>query len=382
MWSLSINILTYAKTELVCIVILLILLYKSVKGIDTRYTWRLFVQMIVAALIFVSCYALSNLADVGVLRISRNLNYIFNILYFSFNSIASYLWFLYSENVQEEKYIQSKRSRLLCFIPAVVSIALSVLSWKTHWLFYIDGNNCYQRGPYFILQYVFPYLYILVTTGKAFWKSCRKENYAKKREYRTLGVFIVMPILLAALQFVSLQTLTISTGTTIAILLIYLNSQEILISQDPLTGLNNRSQLIRNLSQRMKNTAKNRRLYLIIMDMNHFKKINDRYGHVEGDNALVRAAQVLKKVGKEHDCFISRYGGDEFILLCEAAEKEEIENLCRDVNQELHKIKEKTKAPYELDASFGYAEYTDGIEAIPDFIKAADIELYKQKQTR
>lgn len=144
----------------------------------------------------------------------------------SFDAIACYLWFLYLEYIQDEEYIKSKYNRILCFLPALLSIILTVVSWKTHWLFYIDESNSYQRGTYSIFQYVVPYLYMQFTTAKVFIKSCKKENYAKKREYRTLGMFVVAPIALSALQFFSLQTMSISTGTTIAVLLVYLDSQK------------------------------------------------------------------------------------------------------------------------------------------------------------
>ena len=52
-----------------------------------------------------------------------------------------------------------------------------------------------------------------------------------------------------------------------------------------------------------------------MLDINNFKKINDTYGHVEGDAALVRCSEALKKIDDEQDYFIGRYGGDEFIIL-------------------------------------------------------------------
>lgn len=376
------GILSYAKAELICVMVLIILLYKSIRGVDTRYISRLFTKMIVASLIFVVCYAFGNLIDAGAIKTSKNINYVCNILYLSFNSVASYLWFLYSENVQEEKYIKSKRACFLCFLPAILSIILSIASWKTHWLFYIDETNCYQRGKYFILQYVIPYSYILVTTAKAFCKSFKKENYAKRHEYQMLGMFVAAPILLSALQFISLQTLPISTGTTIAVLIVYLNSQEILISIDPLTGLNNRAQLIRYLSQCIKSPQKDKRMYLFILDLNRFKKINDNYGHVEGDAALKRTADALKRVGKRRGCFLARYGGDEFIMVCDMTGREAADALCGEINLELDKISIASGTPYKLEASIGYTERTKEITSIPDFIKAADVELYKIKHSR
>lgn len=109
-----------------------------------------------------------------------------------------------------------------------------------------------------------------------------------------------------------------SMGITLAIFQVYINSMEQMISQDALTQLKNRNELIKYLSDKMKNNDRRKNLYLLMMDADYFKKINDQYGHMEGDNALVCIAEVLREVGVEKEYFVARYGGDEFIVIYEA----------------------------------------------------------------
>lgn len=80
------------------------------------------------------------------------------------------------------------------------------------------------------------------------------------------------------------------------------------------------SRLLKYLSQKFKSfnsddSTKN--LYLMMLDVDDFKKINDIFGHLEGDFALKLVADSLKKVAADTSCFISRLGGDEFVVVCE-----------------------------------------------------------------
>ena len=159
---------------------------------------------------------------------------------------------------------------------------------------------------------------------------------------------------------------------------VYIRSQSQLISIDPLTQLNNRNQLIKYLSNKIKYSEKS--LYLLIMDLDYFKKINDKFGHIEGDKALVCVSNTLKFVFNKKNMFIARYGGDEFIVICEDLEAYEIDNLCVTVNKQLAKA--NANKDYVLKLSIGYAKYNDADLTIQDFINLADEQLYMVKKSR
>lgn len=90
---------------------------------------------------------------------------------------------------------------------------------------------------------------------------------------------------------------------------------ENLASVDPLTGAQNRRGMHAEIKRAMESAAKNRKpLGLIIFDLDHFKNINDRFGHEAGDNVLVQVARVVRRTTRKNERFF-RFGGEEFALL-------------------------------------------------------------------
>jgi diguanylate cyclase (GGDEF)-like protein len=81
----------------------------------------------------------------------------------------------------------------------------------------------------------------------------------------------------------------------ILMLTFYIQSMEALISMDPPTKLNNRGQLFRYVSQETSLRMENRPTFVVMLDVNDFKAINDTYGHAEGDRALVIIANSLRE---------------------------------------------------------------------------------------
>ena len=164
-------------------------------------------------------------------------------------------------------------------------------------------------------------------------------------------------------------------GIMTSILLLYIVYQEQLISTDPLTGLNNRNRFETYMLSLFSNAEQARDVYLLMMDADGFKQINDHHGHVEGDHALQVIATALKDICSPAGGFIARYGGDEFVVLQKAAAEQGIIDLCTAINDELA----RAEVPYLLQMSFGYARVGNGIDTWKDLLRAADAELYRAK---
>ena len=154
------------------------------------------------------------------------------------------------------------------------------------------------------------------------------------------------------------------------------------ISLDPLTQLNNRTHLAKYVAQKMRHRDAERTLCLFIVDVDHFKQINDTYGHVEGDRALQRVADALRHCSANRQAFVARYGGDEFVIVREAAGGCDARQVSERLNAELARVGEEAYAPYEMRVSVGGAPYGSGICTLQDFIRAADKELYQAKANR
>jgi diguanylate cyclase (GGDEF)-like protein len=152
---------------------------------------------------------------------------------------------------------------------------------------------------------------------------------------------------------------------------------------DDLTQISNRRGFISlaihaiNLCKRLNKPAS-----LFFFDLDLFKEINDRYGHAEGDRALIGFTQILKKAFRESDV-IGRLGGDEFVVLLTNSNYE-ASNLILSRLEEIRKeYNQKVARGYEVLCSFGIVEFDPHRHnSIEDLLEEADRLMYAQKKTK
>ena len=117
-----------------------------------------------------------------------------------------------------------------------------------------------------------------------------------------------------------------------------------------------------------------------MIDLDHFKKINDTLGHLEGDNALRDMAAIIKG-SIRHSDFAARYGGDEFILAVKA--EFDIQKLLQRIQESMDNQNQKKIRPYTIEMSYGWAVYTaNSCQAVDDFIKHIDKLMYSEKRRK
>ncbi|MFC6673606.1 GGDEF domain-containing protein [Marinobacterium aestuariivivens] len=149
---------------------------------------------------------------------------------------------------------------------------------------------------------------------------------------------------------------------------------------DPLTGLFNRRVFDAELEQLL-GTAEPPRLTSLMIDIDHFKAFNDRYGHLMGDKVLQYVGKLLKEHAKEPVLPV-RFGGEEFAILMPGATLDEGAELAETLREKIQAIRIKLKKSGEvissITASFGVTDYSPG-EGVDDFIGRADAALYQAK---
>ncbi|MFZ1987271.1 MAG: GGDEF domain-containing protein [Desulfatitalea sp.] len=155
-------------------------------------------------------------------------------------------------------------------------------------------------------------------------------------------------------------------------------------SMDFLTGLANRKAFNENLELLTVNAVQeNKPLSLLILDIDHFKKFNDDYGHLVGDEVLKFVAKMIKEHVRGRD-FVARYGGEEFVVLLPftplGGAKVLAENIRQYFDQANLKIADKSKTLGRVTLSIGAACFRRG-EALAAFVDRADKALYQAKNT-
>ena len=152
---------------------------------------------------------------------------------------------------------------------------------------------------------------------------------------------------------------------------------EKLARTDALTGLANRRALQEALQREVARGERlGERLSVIIADLDHFKSINDQYGHPAGDKVLARAAAVLGNQSRPYD-LAARYGGEEFVLLLPGTSTGDAIAISERIRKEVAKI-EVPGCPKQITVSLGVAGWLKG-ETPEEFVARADAALYSAK---
>lgn len=152
---------------------------------------------------------------------------------------------------------------------------------------------------------------------------------------------------------------------------------------DALTGLHNRRSIMEALDQEIARSARQgSALSVVILDLDHFKRINDTWGHPAGDQVLRESARVLRQSVRETD-LVGRYGGEEFMVILPGAGLREAEGVLERCRQKLAEtqIVTETNDLLRVSASFGLVcDETGGDLAAQILIKGADDALYRAKE--
>lgn len=265
------------------------------------------------------------------------------------------------------------------------AIIILVIGVFTDYLFVIDESGYLEYGFLYAVLLSIPFGYLLSSSVKAFYRAYTSNRYYDHGLYIAMGLFPIMPLTCGVLQAFFLSTPIMCYGATVAVLMLYITATENRISTDPLTLINNRQEMQRYLTLKMKSRGQKMDLYLMILDVDHFKGINDKYGHIEGDMALVTVAESLKLscTDSKNRPFLSRYGGDEFIVIMEAEDEKYVLQTAKTIRENITRLNEESGAPFKLEACIGYAKYDyDNPVTIPQLIAKADEKLYEMKNNR
>ncbi len=374
--------LLYTEINLAAIILVGIIGFKT-NGLSKMVAQRNFAMSIGAEVFFFLSDTLYVMGVHDLFPCGTVMIMLTKTVYFFSTALMCYFWFIYFEYIQGSSFVEDRRRVRLALIPVFVMAVLLLINVFTGILFYVDDEGIYRRGTFFVVQYLLSYTYVFITCFRAFLGIFNKKKFAMRRQLIILSLFPLAPAGAGILQFIYPQLPLACAALSLSTLLLYLEWIEQMISVDPLTMLNNRKQLAYRFESWM-HTHDTQDLYLMLVDANRFKHINDTYGHLEGDTALIRIADALRLGCRDYagKSSISRYGGDEFVVLAWADRKkgeQEIRHLMESIHGHLKRLNSDANSPYDLTVCIGMAKVTEQ-SVLKDVIEEADAQLYDQKR--
>ena len=336
---------------------------------------RIFRYLTLCVFCLLALESLTWVLDGGATKTLILCNQVVTILLFLLTPIPAFLWALY---VQTQLFHDSKALRLpllIYGIPVGLCALVTLSTPLTHWMYYFDASHVYHRGAWYPLLAALSIL-PLILSAVAIWVH---RNRISRKAAWMLTLFSVITLTSSLAQVLFYGIAVIWSSITIALLVAYTSVQNDQVYLDHLTGLFNRRQMDIHLSDRVRMAKDGRPLSCILLDIDQFKQVNDRLGHVAGDAALADAATILQSSIRKGD-FLARYGGDEFVILTDIENEQTLNMLLLRIHERAREFNESQHRAYAIRFSAGSAVYRpeSGWDE-QTFIRSVDTLMYQDK---
>lgn len=301
-------------------------------------------------------------------------NYIEIIL----NTTLLPIYFLYvCMQITNINTVLKRRIITVLWILAAVCYSFVISTAFNRYIFYYDSTYGYHRGSLFWLPMCV--LCVMMLIIEAFVISHKSK--IDKRHFNSLVLFLVFPLVGWALQLLIYGLPFSLISAAFSAQVVFTNIQNRSMDTDYLTGVFNRQSLDHHIQGKIDTATEQRTFSAILLDIDNFKSINDCYGHHEGDEALIKAADILRSSVRSKD-FIARYGGDEFCVIFDEDNPAALDIVLKRIHSNLQEFNKNTKKQYRLDFSIGSAVYEPSIGNKTElFIKIIDQKMYEEKKS-
>lgn len=354
------------------IFILLMLLYVS------RTKWqrdsiedRIFAFMIFGVMMGCFMEAFSYTIDGKIFPGARILNYAANTYLFTVNLLLPFSVLVYVDFCLYGDFSRIIKKYKKEVGIAVFMFTMNIINFFMPISFYITGQNVYERRPlsYFYYVIIFYYCFVAMLVTRRY----EKENGS--RGFLNIKMFLIPILIGAGLQFMFYGLSLAWLSAAVGLVGLYMMQQNELAYIDPVVDIYNRQYLNHMLSGWI-STEKN--IVGAMIDIDHFKNINDSYGHSEGDKALKALADILNAKRKENER-VFRFAGDEFIVLKLTDDPNGLDPTMEEINKAIDEYNRNNSLPYKLEISYGSSYFEPGKNDFDSFMKQMDDNMYKMK---
>jgi len=367
----------HVELDALCFLILGVIVYQIATSVSKQMGRLVFRTLIYGIMINLGLDIVWTLIDRRMFPGAVMLNRVINALYLGLGVMLACIWYLYV--LETLGFRVSRTLRAIVTAPGFLFMGLSVVSIWTGWLFTVSPENVYAHGPLFWLQEAGALAMLFIPLIHIIIRLIDRRGKTPRRMVWTLLAFYVLPVIgtLVSIPFTGLPGAW--TCAAVSIALMYIDEQDQEVEKDSLTGLNNRKTLKMVFEDYVKQDDGDRQLYMFMMDLDHFKEINDTYGHSEGDKALMATADMLRSSVTGMKAYLARFGGDEFMMMSFFSGREEALAYKGRLTEMFREYNEREKPPFTLKISIGFSRYAEG-QSVEALTEAADRDLYEEKK--
>ena len=374
--------INYAVSNVFCAIVFAVMLIHDLVSIDRQEKQLKYDHALIAFMLYYLSDAFWAAVDSGVIPNHSVTVPLTSFLNYLFMAAITYTWLIYVLAVEKVKGRDKGRNRLLAVLPFLLAtIALIITFIVSPGVLFTEN---YTATPIFNVFLVgVPYGYIVAIIVFAVRKAMHSDTRAEKRNHLLVGFFPLMVVVCGLAQMIFVPSVPVfAYSGTLLMIVFYILSMEQQISTDPLTNLNNRGQLTK-YSQSGSLRVEGKSTFVMMIDINDFKLINDTLGHAEGDSALILVAQSLvDTVSKYSDMsiFLGRYGGDEFVLVVHTEAEVNVEALVIELRENVRKSCISEHKKYVLSIGVGFDQLMKEPDTFAKCLQRADNKLYIDKE--
>ncbi len=370
------------EAQIVCMMVLTILFLKKQNSSDQTESQLIWSNMLFVQILYFLSEIFRVLIDIHVLPNSLAIQYTVAALNFGLFAFICLLMFIYTETYQKSKLLDSLRNKILLILPFAFNIVNLIISPYTKTFMYFSGSSM-ENGIFFPLMVFINLSYPVSAVILAMMRRRRMGKY-ERDNVSIMTIYPAFFLICSPIQALNWKFPILCYAIMMSDIFVYINYADSLVSLDPLTNIPNRNELIRNLSERLK-SENVEKLYVFAVDVDDLGAINSEYGRSEGDRALILITNALKKFRQEeHECYVSRYYGDEFILSAYINDEEELKLFTEHIRNYISNAVIAKGLPYPLRVSIGHSRYEkySRTETISGMIEEADRLMNENKEQR
>lgn len=369
---------TALVVDIICIVCILSIYFCVNLNVGTNFELFIIKGLLIDFIIYLIINAIWAMNECHIIRLDDSVYEMSMLLDILVITIESAFWCAYSTIRENRRDSFNKKELFIISFPVIFQIILMIIA-----VIFPFGRNENGKIRYYIFNYwltIAVLFYITVSFRNFIRKYKRANSWIKKARYRK-NFFLLQPAVIGfLLEAIFKMQFIVAFGFYLSIFLMFINLQQSNIYTDALTDVSNRRAWEEYLHRVGSSVNEKNSLFIFLIDIDNFKFLNDKYGHLMGDLVLSRMGRGLNNLNIRYDTFVSRIGGDEFAIAVFQNKIENPEKFCREIRISVRNEWKKLDIPLQAEISIGYHFCDSTKMVLSDGIMKADKMMYAVKK--